>query len=148
MNEDLSLRFVVNQNPNSSNVFESACKVFKLSTNKGIELTCEILDPISSNCSNRHERISKIGVTPTTRRRIATVDFNAEFRSSISFPLSVSLLSVLHLALFLSLHLRLNCPKSFYIAWLAAGTPTNCSCTEEKSRCSTTSFGVTVFLDS
>ncbi|KAK1131721.1 hypothetical protein K0M31_015881, partial [Melipona bicolor] len=63
-------------NPNSGNVFESVCKEFKLSTSKDIELTCEILDLISSSCSNRHERISKIGVTPTTRRRIATVNFN------------------------------------------------------------------------
>ena len=57
---------------------------------KDIELTCEILDPISSNCPNRRERISKIGVTPTSRRRIATVRFQRRV-SFFFLSLSVSL---------------------------------------------------------
>lgn len=41
------------------------------------------LHPPAGDCSNRRGRISKIGVTPTTRRRIDT-GFHVQFRSSLS----------------------------------------------------------------
>lgn len=41
------------------------------------------LHPPAGDCSNRRGRISKIGVTPTTRRRIGT-GFHVQFRSSLS----------------------------------------------------------------
>lgn len=41
------------------------------------------LHPPAGDCSNRRGRISKIGVTPTTRRRIGT-GFHVQFRFSLS----------------------------------------------------------------